>query len=1092
MRRIEDMKEERMRAADSLTAVRKRQADSVMAVRSRYSDSIRRYNDSIQSDRMQRLAKEKEERKRASDSLATIRAYRLSKEYKDSIAAERQKNRDSLAHERKLVSDSIKGRQVAYRDSLKAVQKEYTDSLKAALDSAKTVRMQVLDSLTTARQLRSDSLAKVKAAREELRKQKADEKEKEKRDKLKLALEVKFKKKQETYTNETMKKKKWTLPRKVVQNTFTRYNYYFNADRKMDEAIDNMLRSKTDNYDSTLALFPFDPDVDSAKLASDMDTIIRKASVGIQIHDPRAKWQDDLYLLVGQAYYYKGDYQNAGAAFRHIVSMAEEEKKEQQKKKSPKEKAAERTKPVNFGESEKTGIAGWIEHKPAKNEAMLWLSRTLAQSKKKGQAQTLLDMLRNDAAFPERLKGRLALEQAFVDLKSGDATAALPSLMMVADDKELPKWLRLRSGFLAGQLLQQQRRYQESDRYLAQVLSLNPHLEMDFYARKYMASNGLYSGSNTNGTTEMLEKMAKDAKYKPYHDQVYFAMGKLAVKNKQPAKALESFLKSLSASQSNKKQKGLSYAAVGDEYYKANKYREAKNYYDSAAGLLTADQEPAYSIALQRAAALDKVAGPAQAVQEQDSLLALAALPEKEQRAVIKNYLKELEKKMRDSIFRAANSDQVAASGNTLPTNNKNTTWYFGNPGMMKKGENEFKQRWGNRVLKDNWRRSGLSMADMDMPEHKESEEGELDLPNADSLFAAIPKGEAAIQASRDLLRKAMFQLGKAYYSPVEDYAQALEIFDTLDARFPKHEFGDEELYLRYLIKMRQHLSAEASAYRERLQQEYPASEWTKLLKGQAAQQDEGIPDIYANANNVPKETISRHYEETYGLLMQRQFDKVLDRVAQANEQYKDQGPFRKKYELVYAIAKAGSGKVMEADTLLSRFITSNLSDSGLSSWAQSVLNFIRTQQWANSDHGPASRIQKGQEAALPAAVQQMEYVYKPNEKHFVLIAAVQDARFAGLRSGLSDYNQMKMGKEHLVVNMSTLDDRTSVIICKTFDNAKEAKKYAGEIKNEKLLFREYPSNDYEIVLISEENFPQLFLKRDWDTYKAFYKKNYK
>src|SRR5690606_22403692 len=128
------------------------------------------------------------------------------------------------------------------------------------------------------------------------------------------------------------RKKRWTAPRKVLQNTFTRYNYYFNANLKMKEAEENMRRVKRDNFDMLITLFSFNPDVDSAKLKSDMDTIIQKTSMGIQLHDPRGKWQDDLYMIMGQAYYYKGDYENAANAFKFVIHEAEKARKEKLKK----------------------------------------------------------------------------------------------------------------------------------------------------------------------------------------------------------------------------------------------------------------------------------------------------------------------------------------------------------------------------------------------------------------------------------------------------------------------------------------------------------------------------------------------------------------------------------------------------------------------------------------------------------------------------------------------------------------------------------------------------------------------------------------
>lgn len=1087
--RVNEQKAGQQRINDSVATARKRVADSIMNYRRHYSDSIKTRNENLRAEQQRALEALKLERKRTSDSLNAIRAYKASKGYKDSIALDRQTRKDNLNKERKRTSDSLRAIQKNNSDSIVAVRKSYNDSLKTAMEAAKAIRVLQLDSLKAFRASRADSLGKVRESRAALRKQKAEEKEKAKTDKLKLSLEIKIKKKQDKYTNEDMRKKKWTLPKKVIQNTFTRYNYYFNAHKKMEEAIQNMVRSNTDNYDSLITLFPFNPDRDSTRLLSDMDTIIRKASVGIQIHDPRAKWQDDLYLLVGQAYYYKGDYQNAGAAFKQIVSQSEIDKKE--KAKNNGNSKADKTKPTAFSEPEKTGLAGAIEHKPAKNDAMLWLSRTLAQSKKEGQAQTLLDMMRNDAQFPERLNGKLALEQAFIDLQREDYNKAATSLTVVSADKEIPKWLRLRSSYLNAQLLQQQRHYAESDQYFNQVLNLNPNLEMEFYARKNIAANSINYGSNTMNASQMLDKMAGDDKFRPYYDQIYFAMGKAAQKNKQNDKALESFKKSVALSQNNRKQKGFSFAALGDEYYSRSDYSNAKKSYDSASMFLTTAQDPVYSLARQRSLALDKVAVPGNEVKEQDSLLRLAAMSEKDQRALIRDYIRDLERKMQDSSFRAQN----APANNTLNSNFNNQgtqTWYFANPNLMKQGQNDFKQKWGNRPLKDNWRRSAAGSNDFDETGNtdQEQEQADSNLPNEDSLYAAIPHSPEQLQKSTNKIREGLFNLGKAYYTFLEDYGKATATFDTLERRYPDHKHQAEVLYTRYLIHMRQNQPGVAAQYNEQLQSKFPDSEWAKLLKGASGRQEEKDP--FASVSAPSKETLSNFYDETYGLLIQRQYTDVLKRVQDADEQYKNQGDFRKKFNLMKAIAIAGTGNYPEADTMLHQFVSMNPNDT-LVGWANAVLEYMKknpqSAQGMNSLQPEAQNNNRIDTAALSGG---LIYEYKPASPHYVIISAQQDAKCSGLRSGLSDYNLMKQGKENITVTLSTLDAGRSLIICKEFASASEAKKYMNEIRGVNILFREFKPGEYDMLLISSGNFPKLFVKKDYSVYKNFYSKNYK
>lgn len=1092
---------ERKRVADSLTAVRKHIADSTTLARKRYSDSIKNYNDSVKIARAKIMEEQRIIRQKRTDSLAAVKKYKESKRYKDSVDDVRAKRQAELVKIRKRSTDSIKAIQRHYSDSIIAARKVYNDSMKTAIAAAKDIRMKQLDSLKAFRAARADSLAKVRVARAELRKQKSIEKAKENEKKHNLALELKIKKKQALYDNQKMRKKKWTVPRQIVQNTFTRYNYYFNANKKMEEAVGNMVRSHVNDYDSLIALFPFNPDVDSAKLKSDMDTIIRKCALGIQIHDPRAKWQDDLYLLLGQAYYYKGDYRNAGAAFKQIVSQAEEDKKEEQKRKGTSK--ADRNKPSTFSEPEKTGVAGALEHKSAKNEALLWLARVLTQSEKEGQAQTVLDLLRNDGNFPPRLNGKLALEQAFIDLSRQDYARATQSLAVVAVDKEQPNWLRLRAAFLNAQIQQSQLNYAESDKYYNIALGLNSNLEMEFYAKKNIATNSINNGSGTYTADNLLEKMSKDGKFKPYYDQIYFAMGKASLKKKQSDIALGYFEKSVQESKNNRRQKGFSFAAMGDEYYARSNYGNAKYSYDSAAMFLTPADDPVFSIAQKRAQALDLVSYPGNIVKTQDSLIHMASLPEKDQRKIIRDYVKDLERRMRDSIYQSQNQPSNVNNLQPIGMQGKTTiTWYFANPNLMKQGENDFKMRWGGRTLKDNWR---ISSSNTFVIDNNSSDinggdaQNEMNLPDEDTLYAAIPHSQKDLDAAHKELSQGMFDLGKAYYSSLEDYDKAITTFDTLDRRYPDHKNMAEEVYLRYIISMRRNNPTRAASYNKELQQQFPTSEWARLLSGQSQESESNpFPGITNTNSNQP--AISNFYDETYGLLMQRQYNEVLSRIRDADENYKNQGNFKKKFTLMKAVAVAGNGNYPEADSMLKKFISSNPNDS-LVSWANTILAYMK--QHPDMDKTPKPVIrdssQNGNQTlqvpvpdTATGGSNGLIYQYSPASEHYVIISALQSSKFSGLRSGLSDYNLMKANRESVSVTVSTLDAGRSLIVCKSFANAGEAKKYASEIRNVNILFREFTPNEYDIMVISVDNFPKLFVKKDYPVYKAFYNKNYR
>src|SRR5690606_18573137 len=112
-------------------------------------------------------------------------------------------------------------------------------------------------------------------------------------------------------------------------------------------------------------------------------------------------------------------------------------------------------------------------------------------------------------------------------------------------------------------------------------------------------------------------------------------------------------------------------------------------------------------------------------------------------RSNARRYIRELEQRRRDSIFRAQNAGLNAALQN-VSSEQAIANWYFANPTLMQQGLNEFKRKWGNRTLQDNWRRSSAGgFAQQGNKDDQEfNEDSGLDengFPTEEVLLAAIP-----------------------------------------------------------------------------------------------------------------------------------------------------------------------------------------------------------------------------------------------------------------------------------------------------------------------------------------------------------------
>lgn len=1161
---LDSIKEAREKINDSTKAARERITDSTKAARERIADSTK-------TARQHKTDSTQNARKRITDSTAAVRKYRESKKYKDSVAnarlkktnavkATRQNHMDSLKDARKVTTDSIAVARKSRTDSIRTIQKKRTDSLarikkykaskryadsvtlvrhdrmdsvksvqkqhkdsiasvrkksldstktarKKSLDSVKTVRTKILDSIKVVRKARTDSFAKIKKQKEAL----AKAKEKKKADDKKLKLEIKMKQKHEAWSNKSMLKKKWSPVRRAMQNSFTHYNYYYNANKKMEEALANMQRSRKENYDSLIGLYPFDPNKDSTLMSSDMDTIVRKISVGIQIHDPRVKWSNDLYLLLGQAFYYRGNYENAAISFRYIISQDEAARKKAADAKGYNRNSKDAPSII---EDEKKSRLDFLKHKSVHNEAILWLARTYTEAHQVENAESILSLLASDTKLPNDLKGRLAIEKAFAYLADDNNVEASKQLAIAADDNNLPDWLRTRAAFLNGQLQQEMGNYKASAASFEQVISYYPKIEMDFYARKYIAFNKLLAGDDVEDAMRPLKKVLNDGKYLNYYDQVYFVLGQLAIKAHQNAMAITYLTKSTTSPKATKKQKAISYASLGDVYYATANYPAAKRSYDSAAKYSTsASKDNNVAAAIQRSKGLEEISGPSRVIHDQDSLMELANQSKKEQLAAVRRFLRNLEKQREDSITAAETSGvtSLVPLDNNDPSKDQANGWYFANPTLMQNGKADFVKKWGTRPLKDNWRRAGSntfgnSTANNDDDQtFSTSTAADNGMPTEESLLAKIPNTQAQKDLSVKIEQRAYLLLAKAYVKQLEDYTRAIHTLDTLDVRFPNHSHKEEELYIRYQIAMKQNKLDKAREYADQLLAKYPTSQYAGSVRPRTSESKQDA--------TIGGKTVAQYFDETYNLVLAHQYTEALMHVTESKKQY-DNPIYKKRFEVVEAMSYAGSGDFNQADSVISKFLRANPSDS-LTPWATHVKQYIKEVRnggkpswytdvpykpaviasqpdYSKYDSKPSQPQPVKPSLPTPPADVPSQYTYHADSEHYcILILPGIDSRTAGIKKAIRDLNSAKFSASglELLFDLYTIDQ--GVLVIRKFKDAAESKGYMAELLASD-AFKGYSPGELKVLLISSGNYKKMLNDKATTPYVNFYNTNYK
>lgn len=766
--------------------------------------------------------------------------------------------------------------------------------------------------------------------------------------------------------SEKMAEKKFTWNRRLMQNLVTRYNYYYNAKMKLDGVVKNVARQGLDNYDDLLPFYPYSL-ADLGLNKEDLDSVIIKASVGIQLHDPRGKWIDDCYLLIGRAYFYKSDWENARKTFQFMnIAFAPKKKTDYTTVVGSNENDQ-----ISIATKEKRkGILGRFKHKKARNEALLWNARTLLEEKEYDEVQGLLNILSNDPNFPRRLDGDLAEVRAYSHYKQGryqETINPLREAIAASDNRES----RARMSFILGQLYARQLTADSAMDMFRKVIRQKPDPMMDFQARIQIAKLNVQGGKGTlEQSLAALRNMLKKERFIPYRDAIYYTMATLTAPS-NPEAALGYLQQSLKQPSDNTVQKALSFKAVADIYYSQRKYQLAKNFYDSTAAVMPPEFADAIVVNV-RKTVLGDVADRVTTIQREDSLQRIAAMPETARQAFLEQMAANIKKAAEEERKKAEkesqnqDNDNNDNSNNALAMNNQFGTpgtrnngpnseeqgdWYFYNASSKSSGYSEFKRRWGNRQAGDNWRRSQQSTANFanNQPATDQVSDslltdagGAKQLPpdsvSAQSLATGLPLTPEKLEASRATQQDAWFELGKLYHDKLDDPQLAIEAYDSLLFRFPDHPRKPEVLYSLYVWhnSLKDH-TAQANLYKDMVLNQYGNTNFANIIKFGA------LKDVDADK----KKLISTAYDSAYTAYRTGNYALALERKRQADSSF-GFNYLQPKFDLLEAmiIIKTDTTDALTDTTFLAKKAVEAVmnkypGDEGIHSQAQSLLDAL-------------------------------------------------------------------------------------------------------------------------------------------------------
>ena len=750
----------------------------------------------------------------------------------------------------------------------------------------------------------------------------------------------------------------------------TKYNILFHGNESYTEALDALKEGYFDDYWEILPIERIQIEVDPERefekgvsLESKQGTILDNLSVAgtdlgnpestdgqgftrsenkavkaIQKHSMYIKGRErnsqmaNAYLLLGKSRYYDGRFVPALEAFNYIL--------------------------YKYPDSDLIG------------EAKVWREKTNLRLRYDDLAiKNLKELLR------ER-KGRLnkqvesdayaMLAQGYINLEQLDsASTALKSAVGLVSNQEE----KARYNYILGQLNGRLDKKEDATRYFENIIAMNRKAPRTYTVHAYAEIFELSDAKKTDSVAflKQYKSLLKDRDNRPYLDVLNRQVGLFYRDIDQQEKALEYLKTAAKEGKQDKQLKARNFLSIADIYFNSAGYAVAGQYYDSALALLPPKAKETFRISKRRES-LREVVDLEVIAHKNDSILNLVALSTEERNAYFQTFIDQLRKedfrKMQANLGTKNNSGadffNVANFGEAIEksfgeTNfgsmGGKTTFYFYSNQALTRGRQDFKRRWGNRTLNDNWRWSAVQSAANNMNEEeeeqalaenqkkKEKQQDDFVDPRyqLDTYVGKIPSDSTQIAKLKEDRDLAYFELGAIYserFGKIEEGIDRLERLLTFD---PKERLILPTMYKLY--KLYQEVDpAKAAQMKAQIIATYPESRYAKLMQNLSMGSDGDLApeQVYASIYQVFK---AENYEEAKAL-MKNALENIDD-------------TYVSKFELLNAMIIArteGVKKYKEALNYLALTYSSTAEGREAAQLLEQVIPALENKQFATAD----------------------------------------------------------------------------------------------------------------------------------------------
>lgn len=716
-----------------------------------------------------------------------------------------------------------------------------------------------------------------------------------------------------------------------------RYNTYYNGDLAYKQGIKTQSDGHKDNYLEQLPLLIIS-NKNTRKLGGDnYDRAIEKAQKAIKNHSIKRKpkrptgkkltekqklfysqkefnpflWR--VWFLMADSQFQKGEFEEAASTYIYIAKLYENN----------------------------PGIVA---------RARIGLAQCYTEMEWLYEAEDLLMRTRRDS-IPQSMEKNFARAKGNLLLKQERSQEAIEYVKTGIERKGTTNIDKAREQYLLGQLYARNGEMKEAYKSFGKTISKSPPYELEFNARIRQTETA--TDENHKKILRKLKKMAKSPKNKEYLSQINYAIGNIYMSQCDTAEAIKAYETGVAEGATSGYGTAMLHLSLAKIYWEMERFSKSHENYSKALPLIEEEHDE-YATVKFRNDVLGDIIQYTDIVEEQDKLLYWASLQPEQLYPIIDELIKEekrkeeLRKKEEKKLQREENGDNALEDMSmdlNIPENNEKAQWYFYNKQLVSQGLRTFKQKWGERTLKDYWRFSheiSSLMGGDTMPEdsvdiyaeeneeiiendsiildeeiEEEPEVLETDPTTREFYIQQIPDTEEKREAANIALRNALFEAGVKFKDNVGDKNLTISYLERIVNEFPEFERMAETYYQLFIAGSRWNEPEKAEYYKNLLIAGYPDSSFTKAIQQ---------PDFFDDAATRTHKEDSM-YVKAYNHYIQKEYDKVEYENITAETKY-PKGKHRARFMFIDAMAKLYGGKHEEALESLGALIEKYSNDS--------------------------------------------------------------------------------------------------------------------------------------------------------------------